>query len=491
VPRLSEGAIVVGVVRPPGTSLEEGVRLNRIMERIVMERFPDEVNRCWSRLGSPEVPTDPGTVETTDLFITLTTPTAWKRAKTQAELVTALEAELRDIPGQTIWFTQPIEQRLNEMVSGVRADVALKLFGNDFNDLAATAKRLRAVLSTVPGAADLSIERMLGQPVLRIAVKQDQIARYGITARSVLDVVESLGTKRLGNVVEDTLRFPLVVRLPDNLRDSPEAIASILLLSPKGERVPLSRLCDIRVVDGPRLISREWGERRITIQCNVRGRDVGGFVSEAERAIAAQVALPEGFRIEWGGQFENMRRAQGRLAVVVPIALTLIAGLLYLSFRNRFDTAAAFAAVPFAAVGGIVALYLRAMPFSISAAVGFITLSGISVLNSMVLITKFRALEPHSGSISDALLQAGVDSLRTIMMTALVAALGFVPMAVSEGAGAEVQRPLATVVIGGVMVGTLYTLVVLPVVYAWFVRPSPKVEGWQDSADESREAALV
>jgi cobalt-zinc-cadmium resistance protein CzcA len=479
VPRLSEGAVVIGIMRPPGTSLDEGVRMNQVMERILMEKFPDEVRLCWSRLGSPEVPTDAGTIETTDLFIELYPPDRWKAATTQVDLVAAMEKELKDIPGQTIWFTQPIEQRLNEMISGVRADVALKLFGDDFDELVATARKLQATLSTVPGAADLSTEQMLGQPVLRIAIKQEQIARYGISARSVLDIVESLGTKALGNVVEGQLRFPLVVRLPESMRNNPEVIANIMLSSPKGERVPLSRLCDIRVVDGPRLISREWGDRRITVQCNVRGRDVGSFVAEAQQRIAAGVALPDGYRIEWGGQFENMRRAQRRLAVVVPIALALIAGLLYLSFRNQFDTITAFAGVPFAAVGGLAALWLREMPLSISSAVGFITLSGISVLNSMVLITKFRELARHEASAGKAIVEAGIECLRTILMTALVAGIGFVPMASSNGAGAEVQRPLATVVIGGVLVGTIYTLVVLPILYAWFAKtkaattPSP------------------
>ncbi|MGC3970875.1 MAG: efflux RND transporter permease subunit [Pirellulales bacterium] len=329
----------------------------------------------------------------------------------------------------------------------------------------------------MPGAADLSTEQMLGQPVLRIAIKQDQIARYGIPARTVLDVVESVGTKILGNVVEGTLRFPLVVRLPESMRADPDAIASILVSAPNGERVPLSRLCDVKVVDGPRLISREWSERRITIQCNVRGRDVGSFVGEAQKKIAAEVPLPANYRLEWGGQFENMRRAQARLTLVVPIALLLIIGLLYISFRNKFDTFAAFAGVPFAAVGGVIGLYYREMPLSISAAVGFITLSGISVLNSMVLISKFRELHKHGGSSVDCIRHAGVECLRTIFMATLVAGVGFVPMATGNGAGAEVQRPLATVVIAGVIAGTVFTLLVLPVVYGWFIKPKLRVDG--------------
>ena len=469
VPRLSEGAIVVGITRPPGTSLDEGTQMNRAMERILLERFPDEVEICWSRLGSPEVPTDASTVESTDLFITLKSPDKWKRAKTQADLVVEMEKELSGLPGQIIWFTQPIEQRINEMVSGVRADVALKLFGDDFNQLVVTAKQLQDKLKEVPGAADLSTEQMLGQPVLQVAIQQDQIARYGIPARAVLDVVESIGTKSLGNIVEGQLRFPLIVRLPEDMREGEDSISSIMISAPSGERIPLGMLCTIKRVEGPRMVSREWGKRRITIQCNVRGRDVGSFVAEAQKKIGADVKLPDGYRIEWGGQFENMQRAQARLALVVPIALLLIIGLLYLSFRNKFDTLAAFAGVPFAAVGGIIGLYWREMPLSISAAVGFITLSGISVLNSMVLISKFRELHRAGGSTCEAVIHSGIETLRTIFMATLVAGVGFVPMATGSGAGAEVQRPLATVVIAGVIAGTIFTLVVLPVVYGWFV----------------------
>lgn len=468
VPRLSEGAIVVGITRPPGTNLDESRRLNMRMERILCEKFPHEVVRCWSRIGSPEVPTDASTVEMTDLFVTLYPREQWRLAQTQSELVELMERELRDIPGQIIWFTQPIEQRINEMVSGVRADVALKLFGKDFNQLVNTGRQLEEVLRGIHGTVDLSTEQMLGQPILRVAIKQDQIARYGIPAQKVLDLVQSVGSKTLGEVVEGQLRFPLVVRLPESLRQSPETIASILVSAPSGELVPLERLCDIRVVDGPRLISREWGERRITIQCNVRGRDVGSFVAEAQRAIADRVPLSDNYRIEWGGQFENMQRAQTRLMIVVPLALSLIGVLLYLSFRHRFDTLAAFASVPFAAIGGIVALWYRELPLSISAAVGFITLSGISVLNSMVLISLFRQQQRDGYNTAESIERASSESLRTILMTALVASIGFVPMAVSLGAGAEVQRPLASVVIGGVITSTLFTLSVLPVLYAWF-----------------------
>jgi heavy metal efflux system protein len=467
VPRLSEGAVVVGIIRPPGTNLDESLRINQRMEEILLKQFPDEVELAWSRIGSPEVPTDASTVEATDLFVSLRPRHEWRQARTQAELIGLMERELADIPGQTIWFTQPIEQRINEMVSGVRADVALKLYGNDFEQLVSKSRELERVFRGVAGCADLSTEQMLGQPILQVAIKQDQIARYGIPAQQVLDLVESLGSKVLGDVVEGQLRFPLAVRLPDSLRDSPDSLASLMLAAPSGERIPLSRLADVRVVDGPRLIGREWSQRRITIQCNVRGRDVGSFVREAQQQIAAEVELPAGYRLDWGGQFQNMQRAQRRLTIVVPLALLLIVGLLYLSFRDRFDTLAVFASVPFACIGGVFALAWRGMPLSISAAVGFITLSGISVLSSMVLVTALRESQRHGGSLNDAIGRAAIESLRTILMTALVASVGFVPMAVSEGAGAEVQRPLATVVIGGVLTSTIFSLLLLPILYSW------------------------
>jgi cobalt-zinc-cadmium resistance protein CzcA len=479
VPRLSEGAIVVGVTRPPGTSLNECMRLNLIMERTLCEDFPDEVAFTWSRLGSPEVPTDASTVEVTDLFVSLYPREQWRRATTQADLVVEMEKSLKDIPGQIFWFTQPIEQRINEMTSGVRADVALKLFGKDFDTLASVSPQLEQTLRGIPGCADLATEQMLGQPILRIVVKQDEIARYGMTAQSVLDLVQSIGSKELGQVVEGQLRFPLVARLPDSLRASPETIASITVQAPTGEQIPLSRLCEIKEVDGPRLISRQTStrgmERRISIQCNVRGRDVGSFVTEAQRAIDQSVPLPEGYHIDWGGQFENMQRAQKRLSVVVPLALALIGVLLYFSFRNRFDTLAAFASVPFAAVGGVASLWWREMPLSISAAMGFITLSGLSVLNSMVFITRLREELRTGKELGNSIADAGVESLRTIVMTAMVASIGFLPMATSTGAGAEVQRPLATVVIGGVITSTLFSLSVLPVIYALRRRKSSVV----------------
>jgi cobalt-zinc-cadmium resistance protein CzcA len=474
VPKLSEGDIVLGIIRAPGTSLEESCRMNTRIERMLLEEFPAEIGHVWSRTGTPEVATDAGAIEATDMFIALEPREQWRRARTQAELVEVMSRFVEDIPGQIVWFTQPIEQRINEMVSGVRADIAVKVFGDDLEPLVKKANEVAAAIRGVAGAADVAVEQVTGQPILKIAVRQDEIARYGISAQAVLDVVESVGGKAVGQIVEGQIRFPIVVRLTDAVRSGPEAIASIPIRGPAGESVPLERIADSRSISGPKFVTREWSERRVVVQCNVRGRDVGGFVADAQGAIARGVELPAGlFRLEWGGQFENMQRAQKRLAIVVPLALLLIVALLYLTYRNVADTALLFVSVPFACVGGIWALALREMPLSISAAVGFITLSGVSVLNGMVLASALRERLARSTARDVAIEETAAASLRTIIMTALVASLGFIPMAVSEGTGAEVQRPLATVVIGGVITSTLFTLFVLPALYRIVLRAPP------------------
>ena len=465
VPRLSEGAIVIGIVRPPGTSLEESIRVNTQIEKLLLEKFPDEVSHAWSRVGAPEVATDASSVEMTDLFIALFPRERWKRATTQDELVALMEKEVADIPGQINWFTQPIEQRINEMISGVRSDVAVKLFGDDFDTLVKYARDLERILRDVRGCVDLATEQIAGQPVLQIRIRQDQIARYGVSSRLVLDTVEAVGGMELGNVIEGQIPFPLTARLPEHLRANPNAIADILISTPAGERIPLSRLAEVNLIEGPKTISREWSKRRITVQCNVRGRDVGSFVAEAQQKIDEKMVLPEGYRIDWGGQFENLQRAKTRLAIVVPLALAMIVVLLYLTYHNLRDTTIVFISVPFACIGGIIALALREMPLSISAAIGFITLSGVSVLNSMVLVSALRQLLNEGVPIKDAIPESALSCLRTIIMTALVASVGFVPMATSTGTGAEVQRPLATVVIGGVISSTLMTLIILPAIY--------------------------
>jgi cobalt-zinc-cadmium resistance protein CzcA len=373
------------------------------------------------------------------------------------------------------------------MVSGVRADLGVMLYGDDFTQLATTASAIERVLGSISGAADVSTEQLIGQPVLQIKVKQDEAARYGASVRSILDLVESIGSKPVGEVVEDQLRFPLVVRLPEKFRDSPESIGEMLLATPSGERIPLKRLATIEKVEGPSTITREWGQRRITVTANVRGRDLGTFVAEARQRIADEVPLPgERYRVEFGGQFEHLERAERRLMIVVPAALVLILVLLHMTYHNFVDALRVFTGVPFAWVGGIFALWLRDMPFSISAGVGFIAMSGVAVLDDMILVSYVRQLRQRGLPLDEAVTQAAVTRLRPVLMTTLVASLGFLPMALSDGVGAEVQRPLATVVIGGVIGSMIMSLLVLRVLYVLFNRP-----GSRDDAPSPKPSARI
>ena len=481
VPKLSEGAIALGTVRLAGTSLQESVETNTVVEKALLAAFPDEIAHVWSRAGTAEVATDPMGVELTDIFLSLKPRNQWTKAQTQDELSLRIEKELRTIQGLKFAFSQPIEMRINEMVAGTRSDLAVKLYGDDLDVLKAKGAEIERAIKAVPGAADVAAEQVTGQPVLQVKVKQDQLARYGVPARAVLDLVESIGSKPMGEVVDGQFRFPLVVRLPDEWRGSAEAVGSIQLPTATGERVPLSRLADISVVEGPSTITREWGQRRIVVTANVRGRDLGTFVAEVQQKVKADVPLPPGrYRVEYGGQFEQLERARTRLMVVVPVALALIFGLLYATYGTVVDSLRVFSGVPFAWVGGVFALWLRDMPFSISAGIGFIALSGVAVLDDMILVSYVRQLQAKGRTLEQAVEEAAITRLRPVLMTTLVACLGFVPMAFSTGMGAEVQRPLATVVIGGVisaMVMSLLVLRVLFVVFRFPARRSPQTVG--------------
>ncbi|HEY2249937.1 MAG TPA: CusA/CzcA family heavy metal efflux RND transporter, partial [Planctomycetaceae bacterium] len=409
MPQLSEGAVAIGIVRLAGTDLAESIRYNTQMEQAILAAFPDEVEHVWSRVGTAEVANDPMGVELTDMYLTLRPRPQWKKATTQAEFTELLDRTLRDLPGQRLAYSQPIEMRIEEMEYGVRSDLAVMLYGDDFDVLVKKAQEIEGILRAIPGSADVNAEQITGQPMLQIKVNQDQLARYGVSAQTVLDLVESIGSKPLGEVVEGQLRFPLVARLPEAYRASPQAIGAMLIATPKGERLPLSRLASIDVVEGPSTITREWGQRRITITSNIRGRDLASFVDEAQRQIAAKVALPPGrYHIEYGGQFEALQRAQTRLMIVVPVALGLIFSLLYCTYKNFVDAARVFTGVPFAWVGGIIALWLRDMPFSISAGVGFIAMSGVAVLDDMILVSYVRQLRERGFSLDDAVTGAAV-----------------------------------------------------------------------------------
>jgi cobalt-zinc-cadmium resistance protein CzcA len=373
------------------------------------------------------------------------------------------------MPGQRTAFGQPIEHRMNEMITGSRADVAIKLFGDDLETLALTAHEIETVLKRIPGNADVRVEQITGQPVLQIKLRQNELARYGVSAKSVLDIVESLGSKPLGEIVEGQLRFPLVARLPEAWRADMDKIGSLQINTTGGERVPLSRLANIERIEGPSTVTREWGQRRIGISCNVRGRDMVSFVREARSAVKSQVRLPgPRYSITWGGQFEHYESARWRLLVVVPLAILLIFGLLYATYGNVVDSVRVLSGVPLGWVGGVFALWFRDMPFSISAAIGFIAMSGVAVLDDMILVSYIRQLRSRGTTRDAAVRQAAITRLRPVLMTTLVASLGFLPMALSEGVGAEVQRPLATVVIGGVISAMVMSLLVIRVLYVLF-----------------------
>jgi len=469
MPKLSEGSITIGIVRLAGTDLEESIRVNTRMEQDVLREFPDEVKYVWARIGTAEVATDPMGVELTDFYIMLHPRSQWKKAAKQEELSRLIERRLRSFPGQRLSFMQPIEHRMNEMISGVRSDVGIKLYGDDYKVLVEKGTQIESVLKSIPGGEDVSVEQVTGQPVLQVKIKQDVIDRYGIPASEVLELIHAVGTLPVGEVIEEQKRFPLVVRLPEKNRGSPDAIGATLIATPSGERVPLSRLATIQVVEGPSTITREWGQRRITIQANVRGRDLVGFVDEAKSKIGEKVLMPsERYHLDWGGQFENFERARLRLFIVVPVAGILIFVLLFLTYRNVVDAFRVFTGVPFGWVGGIIALWLRDMPFSISAAVGFIALSGVAVLDDMILVSYVRQLRRKGLGVHEAVRQAAITRLRPVLMTTLVASFGFLPMALSTGQGAEVQRPLATVVIGGVIGAMVMSLLVLRVLYLFF-----------------------
>ena len=468
VPRLGEQAVVINTVRVAGISLEESVRYGTMLERRLLERFPDEIEHIWTRTGTGEVATDPMGLEVSDVFMTLAPRDAWTRGETQDELVQAMAAELEHMPGMRSVFTQPIEMRVNEMVAGVRADVGIKLFGDDFEVLREKADEIRRAVEQIPGASDVTVEQLTGQAMLVIQVDRQAAGRYGIPVGEVLEVIESLGTRKVGEVVEGQRRFDLVLRLSDEARGSAERMGRILITTASGAQIPLSRVARIEVVEGPSTIQREWARRRVTVQANVRERDLGSFVADVRRILRDDVTLPDGYYTTLGGQFENLERAQSRLLVVVPIALLLVFSLLYLTYGRALDAIRVFTGVPFGAVGGVVALWVRDMPFSISAGVGFIALSGIAVLGDMVLVSRVMQLLERGRTPLAAICEAAETRLRPVLMTATVAAFGFVPMALATGVGAEVQRPLATVVIGGVLTSTVATLFVLPVLYAVF-----------------------
>ncbi len=467
VPRLSEGSVAINVIRLAGVAVEQSTDDNTNIEKILLAKFPDEIEHIWSRAGSAELTTDPMGLELTDIFMTLKSKSVWKRATTQEELVSLIDAEMADLPGMNRVFTQPIEMRVNEMIAGIRADIGIKLFGDDLEVLESKAEEIAALAKTIPGNADVSVEQLTGQPSFRIEIDRARLSRYGIPADEILAYIESIGGIHAGEVYEGQRRFDLVVKMDSMYASVPEDIERIPIQA-NGAQLTLDRVTTPSLTPGYSTITREWGKRRAIIQTNVRGRDVGSFVEELRTRIAADIKLDPGYYVRFGGQFENLLRAQNRLLVVVPLALLLIFGLLYWTYGSIRDALLIFTGVPLAAAGGVLALVMRGMPFSISAGVGFIALSGIAVLNGLVLVSHIKRLRAEGVDLQTAVQESGLVRLRPVLMTALVAAFGFIPMALSQGVGAEVQRPLATVVIGGVLTSTALTLIVLPVLYSLF-----------------------
>ena len=470
IPTLDEGSILVEMYRVPGISISESLHGNQIVETVLRE-FP-EVAYVFSRTGSPEVATDPMAIDQSDVYVMLKPVNQWPKGIRKENLIAAMKERLEaEAPGASYSFSQPIQMRIQELMEGgSRSDVAIKIFGDDLNVLRQEADQVAAVVKKVPGAADVRAERVAGLPYLRIRLKRDALARHGLDESDVLDTIQAIGGKTVGEIVEGNRRFALQVRFPAQQRATDEEIGNLRVGDNEGHFIPLAQLADIQEEDGPAQISREGGQRRISVEVNVRGRDLASFVSAAQRAMATQVKLPTGYQLEWSGQFEQLKSASQRLMIVVPAALTLIFVLLYFNFQAGFPALLIFLNIPLAATGGIAALLLRGMPFSISAGVGFIALFGIAVLNGIVLLTYIRELRQSGLPIESAVEQGAETRLRPVLMTALVASLGFIPMAVSHGAGAEVQRPLATVVIGGLVTSTLLTLLVLPTLYNWVER---------------------
>jgi len=467
IPRLDEGDIAVQVQQLPSVSLEQSIKTTTEVEKTLMT-FP-EVRTVISKTGRAEVATDPMSVDFSDLYVGLKPHSEWTTTSDKAVLIEKMSEAIEEkVPSAIVSFSQPIELRVAELISGVRSDVAIKVYGDDLETLKSKADEIVKVVQTVPGAEDVKAEATSGLPQLQIKPDRASIARYGLNVEDVNDLVESVvAGKEAGQVYEGEQRFNLVVRLNEESGATVDTIRGLVLTAPNGSRVPLSQVAEIKLAEGAAQISREDTRRRIGVELNVRGRDIGSFVEEAQKAIERSVQLPAGYYLKWGGTFENLQRASARLLIVVPIALFLIFILLYTTFSSIKQAFLIHTGIPFAIVGGVVALAVRGMPFSISAGVGFIALFGVAVLNGVVMVSFINHLRDEGKTVLEAVREGAETRLRPVLMTALVASLGFIPMAIATSAGAEVQRPLATVVIGGLITSTLLTLLILPTLYAW------------------------
>ena len=492
IPTLDEGDIALHALRIPGTGLDQAVKMQATLEARI-KRFP-EVDQVFSKIGTAEVATDPMPPSVADTFLMMKPRAQWPDPrKPRAELIAEIEAAVKELPGNNYEFTQPIQMRMNELISGVRADVAIKLYGDDLDTLMEVGERIEAVAKTIPGAADAKLEQASGLPVLTVIPDRQALVRYGLNPNAVQETIATaVGGEVSGQLFEGDRRFDIVVRLPERLRLDPAALADLPIPLGAGNNtdessqagsgagniprtVPLREVAKLETVLGPSQVNRENGKRRIVVTANVRGRDLGGFVDELQKRIAAEVEVPSGYWVDYGGTFEQLISAGQRLSIVVPLTLAIIFGLLFTAFGSAKDAAIVFSGVPLALTGGVAALALRGIPLSISAGVGFIALSGVAVLNGLVMIAFIRKLRGQGVLLEDAITEGALGRLRPVLMTALVASLGFLPMAFNVGAGSEVQRPLATVVIGGIVSSTLLTLLVLPALYRWLHRNSERI----------------
>ncbi|MBK9168302.1 MAG: efflux RND transporter permease subunit [Bryobacterales bacterium] len=473
MPRLDEGSILIETRKLPGVSLSESVEISDRIERIIMG-FP-EVSGVVTKIGRPDLATEAMGVYQGDVYVLLKPHDQWT-AGSKEDLIERLDAALEEVPGVAYNFTQPMAMRLDEVISGIKADVALKIFGEDPQVLEQLAERALRVVAAVPGSADAQMEVVLGVAELRVEVDRDALARYGLNISDVRDLVQAAVAGRpVSEMIDGQRRFAIVLRLPEQYRVEPHSLRNALLAAPGGERVPLGRVARVEEARGPEVVTRENGLRRIVVQTNVRGRDLGGFAADAQHRIAEELRLPAGYQIDWGGQFENQERANRRLMIVVPASVLIIFGLLFATFGNIRQALLILTNVPFAMVGGITALWLRGINLNLSASIGFIALFGVAVLNGIVMVSYINRLRSEGKACLPAVVEGAGVRLRPVLMTALVAGLGFVPMALATSAGAEVQRPLATVVVGGIITDTILTLLVLPVLYPWFSRKDDTV----------------
>ena len=473
VPSLNEGDFAIQALRIPGTSLTQSVEMQQQLEKRLKAEFP-EIERVFARTGTAEIASDPMPPNISDGYIMLKPEKDWPEPRrTRDALLEAIQAEVATLPGNNYEFSQPIQLRFNELISGVRSDVAIKVFGDDMDVLNETATEIATMLEKINGASEVKVEQTTGLPVLTVQIDREKSSRYGLNVGDVQDAVATaIGGREAGTLFEGDRRFDIQVRLPDNLRSDLEAIKRLPIPLPRGGAVgdtranfiPLAEIATLDLAPGPNQVSRENGKRRIVVSANVRGRDIGSFVGEAEQGLA-RIKVAAGYWTTWGGTFENLQSATARLQIVVPVALLLVFVLLFAMFGNIKDGLLVFSGIPFALTGGIIALWLRDIPLSISAAVGFIALCGVAVLNGLVMIAYIRSLREEGQALDPAIHEGALTRLRPVLMTALVASLGFVPMAIATGTGAEVQRPLATVVIGGILSSTILTLLVLPLLY--------------------------